>query len=123
MCATCHQYSCRFVNAREYLDTLLRQIYKYQNEGILCIARDFNGRCGLMDDFIEGVDELPMCDIVDSTVNQHGERLCELIISANMHANIIHTPPIAAMKKYCLTQTQIQNRQEFQVTYYWMIPV
>ncbi len=44
--------SCRFVNAPEYLDTLNGQIYKYQNEGILCIARDVNGRCGLMDDFI-----------------------------------------------------------------------
>ncbi len=37
--------SCWFVNTPEYLDTLLRQIYKYQNEGILCIVRDFNGRC------------------------------------------------------------------------------
>ncbi len=38
--------SCRFVNAPEYLDTLLGHIYKYQNEGILCIAGDFNDRWG-----------------------------------------------------------------------------
>ncbi len=44
--------SGRFVNATEYLDTLLGQIYKYQNEGMLYITEDFNGRCGLMDDFI-----------------------------------------------------------------------
>ncbi len=61
--------SCRFVNSPEYLDTLFGQIYKYQNEGILCIAVDFNGICGLMDDFIEGVDEVPMRHIVDTTVN------------------------------------------------------
>ncbi len=37
-----------------------------------------------MDDFIEGVDEVPKRDIVDTTVNQHGELLCELLINANM---------------------------------------
>ncbi len=51
---------------------------------MLCITGDFNDRFGLIDDFIEGVDEAPMLYIVDTTVNQHGKLLCELLISAHM---------------------------------------
>jgi hypothetical protein len=63
--------SCQYVNTSEFMDTLLAQVYKYQNDGILCVTGDFNGRCGSMEDYIEGVDEVPMHDIVDTAWNQH----------------------------------------------------
>ncbi len=46
-----------------FFNTLLNQIYTYQNEGLVCVCGDFNARCGDENDNIEGgVDEIPEWD-------------------------------------------------------------
>ncbi len=46
------------VDAHAFVDALLAGIYEYQNNGTVLICGDFNSRCGDIDDFITGVDEL-----------------------------------------------------------------
>lgn len=55
--------STRAVNVNEFYDTLLTQIYTYQNLSIQFICGDFNSRVSDMDDYIAGVDILSeRCD-------------------------------------------------------------
>ena len=45
-----------------YFDTLLADIYTYQNLGIMFICGDFNGRCGNLEDFINGIEHRNVVD-------------------------------------------------------------
>ena len=76
--------SSRYVNASEFYNNLLGQIYKFQGDGIVCVMGDFNSRCGDLEDFIEGVDNIPTRQVVDHVTNEYGEFLCDMLISANM---------------------------------------
>jgi hypothetical protein len=76
--------SSRSVNAAEFMDTLLGQIYKYHTAGLVCICGDFNARCGDKEDYIEGIDPIPERSVIDRHVNQYGEMLCDMLLSANM---------------------------------------
>ena len=77
--------SCRYVNGADFFDNLLGQVYRMQNDGLIVVCGDFNGRCGDMPDFIdEDVDAVCDRNVIDLTRNAHGELLCEFMLSANM---------------------------------------
>ncbi|CAG2234439.1 unnamed protein product [Mytilus edulis] len=63
---------------------LLEQVYMYQNIGKLYICGDFNSRCGDAQDFIEGVDNVQIREIVDSVSNRNGDLLIEFLVDCNM---------------------------------------
>ncbi|VDI11860.1 Hypothetical predicted protein [Mytilus galloprovincialis] len=56
----------------------------YQNIGKLYICGDFNSRCGDAQDFIEGVDNVQIREIVDSVSNRNGDLLIEFLVDCNM---------------------------------------
>ena len=62
----------------------LSHVYMYQKLGPFIIMGDFNSRCGDAQDYIEGVDSIGDRDIVDRTVNDHGEQVIQFLISANL---------------------------------------
>ena len=76
--------SSRRVNPHGFYDTLITQIYQYQDNGNMnFICGDFNGRYGVEDDFIEGVD--PVCErhVVDHKRNKFGDLLLDFLINVN----------------------------------------
>ena len=75
--------STRNVNVQEFYDNLLSQVYMYQNGGNFYICGDFNSRCGDMDDFVEGVDEVPPREVTDHRQNGYGQFMCEFLWSAS----------------------------------------
>ena len=75
--------STRSGNPQEFFDNLLSQVYMYQNEGNFYICGDVNSRCGDMDDFLEGVDDVPGREVIDHTAKSYGQFLCEFLWSAN----------------------------------------
>ena len=44
---------------------------------------DYNARSGDLQDYIEGVDDIGDRDIVDYTINKHGEIMCEFLLSSS----------------------------------------
>ena len=76
--------STRRRDAAEFLDTLLGQVYEYQNHGLVFIGGDFNGRCGDLSEYIEGVDDIPDREVIDSVDNSQGNSLVDFMISANL---------------------------------------
>ena len=75
--------SSRPTDAANFLEELHAQIFTYQNEGEFIIMGDFNSRVGNKQDFIEGVDDLPMRDVVDTKENAYSDIFTEFLISAN----------------------------------------
>ncbi len=75
--------STRHSNPDEFYDTLLSQVFMYQQIGPFYICGDFNSRIGNMVDFIEGVDVVPQRNVIDFTRNMYGEKFLEFLISAN----------------------------------------
>ena len=49
----------------------------YQNIGKLYICGDFNARCGDIQDFIEGVDNVQIRNVIDDVSNRNGDLLIE----------------------------------------------
>ena len=76
--------SPRGVNAEEFYDLLLQEIYEYQLRGKIIICGDFNSRIGAEHDFIQGVDVLPERLVVDYTLNSHGQTLLDFLINGNL---------------------------------------
>ena len=76
--------SSRRVDVNTFLDTLLVNMYAYQNLGSIFICGDFNGRCGDLEDFIPGADSIEHRDVVDQKTNYYGEILIEFLINTNM---------------------------------------
>ncbi|VDI58181.1 Hypothetical predicted protein [Mytilus galloprovincialis] len=60
------------------------QVYMYQNIGKLYICGDFNSRCGDAQDFMKGVDNVQIREIVDSVSNRNGDLLIEFLVDCNM---------------------------------------
>ncbi|VDI29898.1 Hypothetical predicted protein [Mytilus galloprovincialis] len=56
----------------------------YQNIGKLYLCGDFNARCGDMQDFIEGVDDVQIRDVIDDVLNRNGEMLIEFLVDCNL---------------------------------------
>ena len=75
--------STRAINANEFFDTLITQIYSYQNNAIQFICGGFNGRCSDMEDYIAGVDILSDRNVIDFKCNRYGELFIEFLINVN----------------------------------------
>lgn len=76
--------SSRRIDVNSFYDNLLTGIYRNQNEGTVFICGDFNSRCGDLDDFINGVDNIPIRNVVDFKTNSYGELFVDFMINANM---------------------------------------
>ncbi len=75
--------STRHVDASDFFDTLLLQIHNYHVDDITYVCGDFNGRCGNLLDYVEGVDSVENREILDSVINQQGRLLVDFMINAN----------------------------------------
>ena len=71
-------------HCEEFFDTLLSNIYKFQDLGHTQICGDLNARCSDMPDFIEGVDLVKPRKVVDFVVNSQGKPFIDFCISVNM---------------------------------------
>ena len=72
------------IDVNTYFDSLLTDIYKYQNLGSIFICGDFNARCGELEDFISGVDHIEHRNVIDFKTNFYGEVLIYFFINTNM---------------------------------------
>ncbi len=70
------------VDASEFYDVLLTQIYKYQDNGQYFICGDLNSRIGKMKDFIPGEDDVEERDVIDCETNRYGKLLYDFLISS-----------------------------------------
>ncbi len=75
--------STRNSDPEEFFDTLLSQVFMYQQLGVFYICGDFNSRIGYVQDYIEGVDQIPEREVIDFTRNQYGKKFEEFLISSN----------------------------------------
>jgi hypothetical protein len=62
----------------------VNQVHQYQNDGFLVLGGDFNARCGVLEDFIEGADDVPPREVIDYSENSHGDSLIDFCITASM---------------------------------------
>ena len=76
--------STKAVNAQDYFDTLMSQIYEYQSVGQVTVFGDFNTRIGENLDYIAGVDTIPERDIIDFQTNQNCDTFINVLISTNL---------------------------------------
>ncbi|CAC5398782.1 unnamed protein product [Mytilus coruscus] len=75
--------SSRWCDPETFFADLLYQVYKYQNEGTVCISGDFNSRIGYNTDFIEGVDRIPSREVIDKTENHYGDLFVDFLVDSN----------------------------------------
>lgn len=75
--------STRQVDAADFYENLLANVYRFQKLGPFIIMGDLNSRCGDSQDYIEGVDIVAERNVVDFTSNSYGELLIQFLISAN----------------------------------------
>ena len=47
------------------------------------ICGDLNARCGNLENYILGVDNIPERDVIDYCINKEGETLCNFLIDTN----------------------------------------
>jgi len=76
--------SSRVNDAEQFFETLLEQLYTFQNEGTLCICGDFNSRVGSESDFVEGVDCIPDREVIDTTHNSYGTQFIDFLTECNL---------------------------------------
>ena len=50
----------------------------------ILICGDFNSRIGEESDYIMGVDNIPVRNVIDATSNKHGDHLLEFLIDCNL---------------------------------------
>ena len=62
----------------------MKQVYEYQNCGKIIICGDFNSRIGEESDYIEGVDNIPIRQVIDTTSNKYGDHLLDFLVDCNM---------------------------------------
>ena len=77
------EYSSRAVDAQSFYEQLLTHVYTYQDMGDFIIMGDFNSRCGDQEDFIEGVDSVPVRNIIDTFNDGHGVHMINFLLSAS----------------------------------------
>ncbi len=83
VCYLSPEGSSRYVDPNEYFTYLLSQICLYQNNGYFIMCGDLNARCGDEQDFIEGVDEVEMREIIDGRKNSYGDFFIDFLINSN----------------------------------------
>ena len=76
--------SSRQVDAEQFYAELIKQVYQYQNYGKIIICGDFNSRIGEESDYIEGVDNIPIRQVIDTTSNKYGNHLLDFLVDCNM---------------------------------------
>ena len=81
VCYLLPEGSSNYVDANEFFDVLLMQVYTYQEIGSFFICGGMNSRMGDMDDFIEGVDNIVDRHIIDSKRNNYGKLLQQFLFS------------------------------------------
>ena len=67
--------SSRRIDVNEFFDNLLSDFYVFQSTGTPLICGDFNSRCGDLEDFIAGIDDIAPRNVIDFKTNYYGERL------------------------------------------------
>ncbi|CAC5390044.1 unnamed protein product [Mytilus coruscus] len=77
------EFSARSTNVHDFFDTLMSQIYSIPNGYPFYLCGDFNSRIGEMEDFIPGVDNLPVREVIDFKSNSYGEIFCEFLSNIN----------------------------------------
>ncbi|XP_060589316.1 uncharacterized protein LOC132744577 [Ruditapes philippinarum] len=75
--------SSRQFDVNRFYESLLTDIYTFQNEGLVFICGDFNSRCGDLEDYIVGVDDIPSRNVIDYKTNFYGEMFIDFLINAN----------------------------------------
>jgi len=75
--------STRQVEKEYFFDSLLSQVYEYQNDGLFFICGDFNSRCGEEYDYIAGVDDVSVRSVLDFTCNSYCNTFIEFLTSIN----------------------------------------
>jgi hypothetical protein len=83
VCYLAPHNSTRIVNANDFFDKLLTQVYTFQNDGLIFICADFNARMGDTEEFIAGIDSLPPRDVVDFQKNGYCEPFTDFMISTS----------------------------------------
>lgn len=66
-----------------FYDHLMCQIHSYCNDNMFFICGDFNGRCGDLEDYIPGIDNIPERHVIDYYTNKEGEAICDFLIATN----------------------------------------
>lgn len=75
--------STRNIDVNDFYETLLAQVYLYQNDGLFSICGDFNSRISNMTDYIEGVDDVPDREVIDFTHNMYGYKMIDFLLGSN----------------------------------------
>lgn len=83
VCYLSPEGSSRHVDPHDYFTNLLNQLYVYGDNGPFIICGDFNSRCGDEQDFIVGVDDIPLRECIDFKRNSHGDLLLDFLINSN----------------------------------------
>ena len=76
--------SSRQIDPYSFFDSLLADFYSYQNSGTVFICGDFNSRCGDLEDFISGIDNIPHRNVKDFKTNMYGSLLVNFLVNTNM---------------------------------------
>ncbi|CAG2243151.1 unnamed protein product [Mytilus edulis] len=76
-------HSTRQVDKELFFDTLISQVYEFQNDGLFYICGDFNSRCGDEYDYIPGVDCINMRSVIDFTRNSYCTTFIDFLTSSN----------------------------------------
>lgn len=77
------EFSARSVNAHNFFDVLMEQIYSIPKGNSFYLCGDFNSRLGNYTDFIQGIDQLSERNITDFTTNSYGEIFSEFLSTVN----------------------------------------
>ncbi|CAC5388251.1 unnamed protein product [Mytilus coruscus] len=77
------EFSARSVNAHNFFDVLMEQIYSIPKGNSFYLCGDFNSRLGNYTDFIQGIDQLSERNITDFTANGYGEIFSEFLSTVN----------------------------------------
>ena len=72
------------VDGETFFNRLMDQVYCFQNEGLVCVCGDINARTGNMQDLIEGVDDVPLRNIIDASSNEYGDLFNAHLTTCNM---------------------------------------
>jgi len=76
--------SSRYFDVNGFFDTLLFDIYKYKQEGIVFLCGDFNSRCVDLDECIRRIDSVSNRNGVDFKANINGDLVIDFLVNVNM---------------------------------------
>ena len=118
----------KHVDVNDYLDNLLTDFYQFQYNGLVFICGDFNSRCGDLEDFIVGIDDIVSRSVKDFKLNLYGERFIEFLISTNMcmlngrvdndqdNFTLVSTQGSAVVDYCIVTHSNFSQFSDFRVT-------